>query len=296
MTREEALAILDVSADATAEEVEIAFKAAIKSAHPDTASNGGSQRVDRLVQARSVLQKADSTDLVPLSTVAGLVESLNSMAFAPQREAHADRAVKHVVMHHVGRLASVRRSRTALAVTSGGIAAVVTILQATTKFGVSGSVNEETQATALITAAIGALILIAAGVGLLAWRAGGEEKILKLELEGAAETLSDKATIFETLSEIAAAGGLALESGWTRQTLIDAISAWCADDGGATEERPRPRAIFRSRVPEAVPFHVIARTIGAVDFARLITAKGLEQQIVKEARVADSQHGYTLAV
>jgi hypothetical protein len=76
------------------------------------------------------------------------------------------------------------------------------VLEATTKFAIERHSEGPETATG-ITIAIGAFTVLAALVGLAAWSASSQEKMLELEIEGVAEAFEDKATIEDTLREVA---------------------------------------------------------------------------------------------
>jgi hypothetical protein len=164
-----------------------------------------------------------------------------------------------------------------LAVISGGIAAVVAILEATTKFGATG---EGIRVTDALAASFAARLALAAILGFLAWETSSQETMLQLEIEEAAETIDDKATFIDTIEEAASTSDLNLERGWTRATLTDAVRRWCdkqhGHEGGS---RPvRAGAVgWLWRGPEAMPLRTMAAMISHVDFTRLLTATGLEQ-------------------
>ena len=302
MTRAEALRRLGLDEQASDDEIKRAFRVAVKEAHSDTGGKDHDATVDELVTARAVALKDLSTELVPASQVTDLVHAVSVGQLGARREDRAEKTVRQVVMHHAGRLAHQRRQRLSIAVVTGGLAALVTILEATTKFGVERHYEGRDTETA-VTIAIAILGLLAALLGLAGWNASTQEKMLQLEIEGVGETLNDKATLVDTLDEIATTIGADFAGGWTRATLVAAVGAWSGRSAEDEQSSPRLSIVHaflpaRWRHPGAVPLRSTAGVIGPTDFAKLLTAKGLEQGVVMEALVggdARQVHGFRFA-
>jgi hypothetical protein len=310
MNRQDALDMLGLDEHASEQAVKDAFRRVIKDAHSDTGSGDGRVTVDDLVEAREAALVGSSSVLVPISTVADLIQAMAAGQVEQQirqrQPSVTDKAVRSVVMQHVGRLAETRRRRVGLAVASGGIAALLTLLEATTKFAIERHSEGPETATA-ITITIGVFTVLAALVGLAAWSASSQEKMLELEIEGVAEAFEDKATIEDTLREVAeSTEGFSLGHGWTREELIARVTDWLNHHTepelvrlDATRMRGALQALLIPRRSRVVPLASTAHRIGAADFVRLLTTKGLERGVIVEAQVdaagGGSRHGYRVA-
>lgn len=214
----------------------------------------------------------DSTALVPFDQVMALMKAKPPGGPTPAQQA-SERAFNNVVMHHVGTLAFRKRQRAILASLGAGLTAVLGLITAFAKFGYDTDTLRPMFGAFTAMAAIGS-----AGVALLAWRIASMERALKLDLEEAAETLSDRSAYLDVLDEIG------LGTHWTRQELLGAVEEW-----EIPAVAPRRNGFLGPRYV-AVPLALTAHEIGAVDFSRLLLAKGLELELIEE-RQALGQDG-----
>ena len=106
--------------------------------------------------------------------------------------------MKQVVIHHVGGLAFRRRQRATLAAGSAGIAAVLAVIGALVKATPDGL---DTYKPILFSFAA-VFGVLAAMLGVMAWRINTAERGLQLEPDDVSETLSDRGALADTLSEL----------------------------------------------------------------------------------------------
>jgi hypothetical protein len=282
MDHDEALGVLGLSPGASRAEIEAAFRGAMKVAHPDSGPDSDEAAARRLNEAREKALEAlqPSTALVPVE-VRDLVRAATYGQSQVAKANAADKAVRQVVLHHIGELAQIRRRRTAAAALSGGIAAVLVVMRLSNTL-----VPESRIQQILIGVAIATLSLAAAVLGCWAWLVSSRETLLELRIEEAAETLADKATVMDSVAEIALSGT------WSRAELIEGVRAWI-------QRHEQPDVTLASGAG-SIPLVTLAADIGAVDFARLLTAKGLESGIIEEYSGVDSQgrphFGFRLAL
>jgi hypothetical protein len=239
----------------------------MKIVHPDSGHAPDAELARQLNEAReAALVDSRSTALVPIEAVLDLVRAASSSATAVNRRDASERVVNRVVLQHVGQFAGLRRRRTAIAAAAGGVAAVVALLRSTMRI-------EFIYPWELVVATIFVVAgSAAAALGVMAWLVSSREKLLVLELEGAAETLGDKAAFTETIRE------LGVGDAWTRNALQAAVTKWVTDAEGT----PSPGVRGGS-----VPLQSTARELGPVDFARILLAKGLETGVFEESEIVD---------
>jgi hypothetical protein len=276
--RQEALHLLGLDDSASREAIEAAWRAQMKLVHPDSGRAPDTALAGQVNEARDVaVAGLTGMEVVPVDTVAALVRAVAREQVPVRGSAASDKAVRQVVMRHVGRLAQRRRQQTALALLAAGIAALTALVRTTFDLGVVTTSQEAVLATVLV-----GFTVVAAVVGLLAWNVASREKMLRLEIEDAAETLADKAAFVETIAE------LELGETWARDELRQAIVKW--------SEQPRPPVSPIGST--AVPLSVTADRIGAVDFARLLVVRGLEHGLVSEELIpgptGGRRYGYRL--
>jgi hypothetical protein len=291
MNRAEALTRLGLDFDATPAEIDRAWRSAMKRVHPDSGSDPEPALVAALNEARQVALAAaasTATALVPRDSAYELVRSDPTLAM---HAATSERALRTVVMHHVGHLAYQRRQRTILAGLTGGGAALLALIGALTRF------DPYVVPPSLVLSMSALLATVSALFGVLAWRTAAIERRLQLELDEVAETLSDRAALADTLTE------LGLQSFFTRGELHAAISHWAAgvhvarrDRGPTVASSVREVLLPVGARYRSVPLAHTAAVIGAVDFAKLLIAKGVELgMLIEDERVTGNGevYGYT---
>jgi hypothetical protein len=281
MERLEALTELGLDGSATREQIESAWRGAIKVVHPE-GTHPDPDAARRLNEAREValvgLEGSAGDALVRLSEVMDLVRA---QAQQPVAVAGAERALRRVVMHHVGLLAYRKRERTVLAAISGGLAAALGVITAIIR-----AYDSTRYLLGFVAATLG---LLAAVLGFLAWRVSIAEQTLRLQLEEAAETLSDRAAFVDTINEIG------LGRFWTRADLHGALDRWEIPDG--PWDRTRGSIVGLGPSYRSVPLARTAERIGPVDFGRLLVAKGIELGLIEESATTDGNgivgYGYS---
>lgn len=278
MNRAEALARLGLDADSTAEEIERAWRAAMKHVHPDTGARPDGELAVLLNQAKAEALAAlpkPTTDLVTLEAIAELVRAQQQAAVAGATA--SDRAMKQVVIHHVGGLALRRRQRATLAAASAGIAAILAVIGALVK-ATPNSLDVYKPILFFLGAMFGVL---SAALGVMAWRVSTAERALQLELDDVGETLSDRGAVADTLTE------LELGDFFTRVQLREAIDTWQIDE---TLIGPRyPRSPLVGTVYRSVPLSHTAHTIGPVDFGKLLLTKAVELGLLVDDQNVDAE-------
>jgi hypothetical protein len=283
----EACALLGVPERATPEEINQAFRAQIKAAHPDVASEpSDNAAAARLNEARAVALGLESQrgDLVPIDAVAAIVRAQQQVARATDA---SERAFNQVVRNHVGRISSRKRT----AIVRGAVASSVAIIVGAIG-GVVRASNSGAAGVVLIGIA-GYAALVGVLFGLLALKASTQERLLTLELADADDTLSDRADLSAALDEIG------LDAFFTRRELYDALRVWRVPESAEAAEPDLVRAMLRFYVGSeyrSVPLAVTAARIGHVDFGKLLLAKGLELGLIQEdvSTLPDAPpaHGY----
>lgn len=271
MERARALEVLGLDETASRDEIESAWRSAIKNVHPDSGKESDADAVSEILDARKVALSegnASSTGLVPLARVTDLIKLQQGEIAAKARA--SEQAMRGVVMHHIGTLAFRRRQRTILAGISAGVATVLGLLTALIR--VSPDADIEVQS--LLGTMTGAFALIAAGLGLLAWRIATLERSLQMELDDVAETLSDKAAFSDTINEVG------LGSFFTKSQLQEAIREWSAN--GMPSGARSPSSGLFGGMYRSVPLASTAHAIGPVDFGKLFLAKGIELGLLEE--------------
>jgi hypothetical protein len=273
MQRDEALMKLGLRSDATREEIQAAWRAQMRIVHPDSGSAPNSDLARELNEARDVaLSQTPSTALARSDVLQELISSNASLARAPSLAAASERAIQRIVTHHVGRLTSLRRLRTAIAAVAVGLAAITAIVRSTLRPAIAGANIDAFDTATGVTIAV--LALVGAALGFWAWTVRTREEMLSLDIEGAAATLDDKGTYLDTIREIG------LREDWTLTELRRAVGDWTQAETG--DDWRVSRVLFE---PREAPFQWLARRIGRVDFGRLLLTKGLEHGFLEEGEV-----------
>jgi hypothetical protein len=276
MERAEAIELLGLSEDADPGEVTAAYRRLVKAAHPDSAENGDSARIQELREARdAAAQPGPSQALVTRSDLELIVRRQAEITRLAQE---ADATVSRVVIQHTGKLAALRSHRLTLSGLGAGIGLVLGALGAFARTDVFPELQ------ALLLGAGAGLTICSLIVGSRALQIKSREDQLKIEIEEAGETLSDRGSLIGTLTE------LRLEGFFTREDLQDAIYYWSEMDNEVELIRYRER----------VPLSRVAAKIGPVDFARLLLAKGIESGMLVESEDlgedGETLYGYRRAV
>jgi hypothetical protein len=272
MERDEALARLGLDGSATREDIDSAWRAAMKEVHPDTGSNPDGKLAIELNQARATALSGlpqSGSDLITVDRMAELIRTSQQELVAAERA--GDRAMAQVTMHHVGALAFQRRQRARVAAASGGVAAVLGVIAALLRASPTNGLD--VVRPVLFVAAL-TLGLFAAVLAVLAWQLAAREHWLQMELEDAGETLSERAALSDALTE------LGVGDFFTRAELLEALSRW--DVAHDVIRGPYPVLPFMSPTYEAVPLAHTAGIVGPVDFAKLMLAKGVESGLLRE--------------
>lgn len=273
MDRQEALLRLGLTEAASADDINRAWRQAMKAVHPDTGSNPDPALTVLLNDARAVAlagRPQDVGQLVPLSAVRELIKA--DMAVSGATERASERTLRKITMHHVGGLAFRKRQRTILASVSAG---VTVILGAITAFGKLGDSEDwVVMYQPLFGVATGVGLLLTSFVAVAAWRVTTMERTLALDLEEIADTLDDRTAYVDVLEEID------VGKFWTRQELLAAVEQWARREPGA--RRGGAMSAFIGPAYSAVPVSHVAAEIGPYDFVKLLLAKGQELELIKE--------------
>ena len=289
VTPAEGLARLGLQMGATREQIDDAWRTAMKVVHPDVGVTPDEVMAQQLNEAREAalrpLSVRTSDALVPLASSGSIVEPGTSAELPSQR------AMRSVVMHHVGRIAYRKRQAAVAAGLSALVGAVLALTSAFAKF------DFESTRQAVRYWGFG-LWVVAAVVGMLAVRIAGLQRSLEMELDEVGETLSDRAAVSDTFREIE------LPMFFTRADLHDALERWRPDPAvAARQPRRRPliellaaMAVISAPTYRSVPLARTARRIGPVDFGKLLLAKALELGMVQEDHhpedTGDLTYGY----
>jgi hypothetical protein len=217
----------------------------------------------------------------------------------------SEQSVKAAVTQSIGRLAAVKQQRFTVGLLLAGLAVAGGLIRVTGTFS-----PEEGTVTLREALAWGSGIsaFLGAFSGALGWAVKGREQWLKLQIEGVAGALTDRATLADTLDEID------VESPWTRQEFRAAIESWISRQRtllGESKANVGPDVfgayarVFRAigiLAPKELDEEIwrVASKIGPTDFAGIVLSKGAETGIVEEAIVRDGdgqeRHGYRRVV
>ena len=217
------------------------------------------------------LEHVTGQGLVTRKAIALMLRSQSELAKVSQE---SEATLSRVVVHHLGKLAAARNRR----LTISGLGTVIGLLLAAIGAVVRSETLPPLQAVLI---PLGTLLAICSLViGAMALLNKEREERLRIEIEEAAETLSDRAALVGTLAE------LGLDGFFTREDLQEEIYYWSEMDNEIEVIR------FRDRVP----LSRAAAKIGPVDFARLLLSRGLESGMIVEAEESDDhyeiQYGY----
>lgn len=256
--------LLNLPVGASEEEVKRAYRRLAREVHPDTGEEPDAERLQQLGEARDVaLEHVTGQDLVTRKDIALMLRTQGELAKVSQE---SEATLSRVVVHHVGKLAAARSRR----LTISGLGTVVGLLLAAI-----GAVVRTLPSLQAVLIPFGALLAICSlVVGAMALLNKEREERLRIEIEEAAETLSDRAALVGTLAE------LGLDGFFTREDLQEAIYYWSEMDNEIEMIR------FRDRVP----LSRVAAKIGPVDFARLLLSRSLESGMIVEAEGSDDYH------
>lgn len=272
MDRLTALAYLGVDETATKDDIDTAWRGAVKRAHPDTGSDSDASQVMRLNEARAIALDGLSDSGGELITQPAIREMVRLQQEMTATASASDRAMKQVVMHHVGSLALQRRQRATFAIISGVVAAVLALIGA-----VARATPEEFAWHNLLFTLAGVLGVGAALLGLLSWRMKFREQRLEMEIEDAAETLADRGALAATLTEIG------LGDFFTLPDLQRALADWGSEEKGFPPRPASPLSFLAPPTYRSVPLSQVAALIGPVDFGKLLIAKGKESGLLEES-------------
>jgi hypothetical protein len=261
---EEGMRLLNLPVGASEEEVKRAYRRLAREVHPDTGEEPDVERLQQLGEARDVaLEHVTGQDLVTRKDIALMLRTQGELAKVSQE---SEATLSRVVVHHVGKLAAARSRR----LTISGLGTVVGLLLAAI-----GAVVRTLPSLQAVLIPFGALLAICSlVVGAMALLNKEREERLRIEIEEAAETLSDRAALVGTLAE------LGLDGFFTREDLQEAIYYWSEMDNEIEMTR------FRDRVP----LSRVAAKIGPVDFARLLLSRSLQSGMIVEAEGSDDYH------
>jgi hypothetical protein len=270
LRREEGMRLLNLPAGASEEEVKRAYRRLAREVHPDTGEEPDTERLQQLGEACEVaLEHVTGQELVTRKDIALMLRTQGELVKVSQE---SEATLSRVVVHHVGKLAAARSRR----LTISGLGTVVGLLLAAI-----GAVVRTLPSLQAVLIPFGALLAICSlVVGAMALLNKEREERLRIEVEEAAETLSDRAALVGTLAE------LGLDGFFTREDLQEAIYYWSEMDN----------EIEVIRFQDRVPLSRVAAKIGPVDFARLLLSRGLESGMIVEAEESDDhpeiQYGY----
>jgi hypothetical protein len=250
----------------------------MKVVHPDVGIRPNDEMAKRLNEARQVALSGvaePASELVLRSEAAQLDFPGHTPTTAPERP--SERAMRSVVLHHVGQLAYRKRQSVVLAGAMAVVAACLGLISALGKF--------EFDSTAL-TYRYWSIVLgiLAAAIALVAARIAGLQRKLEVELDEVGETLSDRAAISDAFSEIGVSGF------FTRADLHTELEKWRPVT--SAERRPtsfllgalRSLGVLHGPTYTSVPLAHTAEKIGPVDFGKLLLTKALELNMVEEAQ------------
>lgn len=279
MDRLEALTRLGLDEFASRDHINDAWRNAMKAVHPDSGTAPDPAMTVLLNEARTValgaLPNGNGAALVPIETVMDLVRARPEPGPTSAQRA-AEQTFTKVVMHHVGGLAYRKRQRVILASVTAGVTALLGLGAAFGRFGYDTEMWK-----AVLGGFTAAGAALSAGIGIVAWRVSAMERTLKLDLAETAETLSDRTAYIDVLDEIG------LGEFWSRQELLDVLGQWDVPTDAGVRRVGLLGTLFGPPY-RAVPLAHTAAEIGPVDFARLLTTKGVELELVEERRMERS--------
>jgi hypothetical protein len=223
-------------------------------------------------------------------------------------DAIATRAANAVVKAHVGRLIRLRQQRLTAAILLGGLAGVGLVVHTTigrvTVFDGAGDTTDVfpwwRETLGIVSGVLGAFAVVLAAMG---WFVRNREQYLRLQVEGVADVLADRAMLADLLDEIDPGDN------WTRSEFRDAVDRWIAAQALALSPHQRTvRDIY------AMPLRTIgilaprdsgedmwrvAQRVGPTDFASLVIPRAVGAGMVSEALITDGssrrRHGYLRA-
>jgi hypothetical protein len=266
MTLDEACAVLEVSPDASREEISRAFRQAARTAHTDS-PDGDRAAWDRVVEARDVLQARPSeTALVrDIAREVAKVQSngLERLERRREHEAATRSTLQSVTLRHTSPLLRRQRSAWLAGAAAGALGAIATVIRTV---AINGTGNSE--AAALVGFLTGAY-LIAGVLTARGFLLRFQAERLGHAIEDVTAQLSRRANYLQILNEIREQSWLSDE--WMIGEFEQAIDEWVA---ATATSRPSSLA-------------ATAQEIGSRDFCELLIAKGLELEVIRERTYED---------
>jgi DnaJ-like protein len=269
MTLKDAFATLGLDITASAAEIDAAYRRLVREAHPDT--GGSVEAMARLNEAREVaLQATTTTALVPVDFLRALATRDERAEKKAEQKQVAESTQRQVVSHAIGRTRALRRLA---ALTSGSSAALGAFVQLLRSDVIPGGLPA--QYLPLIP-----MLLICAGIfGAMYVVIRLATDTLKATIEDIGESFQDKDVLLDVLQEILSGGRLS--GWWTKWQFYSAIREWAGPRRGPIAaallgSAMFPSVLFSSSIPR------LSRTLGPVDFARLVITRALAADVLEE--------------
>ncbi|WP_159537531.1 hypothetical protein [Aeromicrobium sp. 9AM] len=280
MNRDEALEVLQLDANPSADEIQTAFRRFVAEGHPDR--GGDANSFSRVVEARDTLVQS-STALVPMNQVREIVLAATRPMEEQARRTELRNETNDVVRGAVRvRTSEIRHQQRRLATLTFmsamvGAASQVGRLEPFKQTGVSNSLGV-------------AFAAIALALGLMIALTNQNKAQIQADIEDIADTMNDKAVLVRTLHDVLGPGATARP--WSPEELHGAVGKWVHESG---ESRPTPiRGGVSQRLlgptGRARPLPHFARRMGVNEFGRLLLAKAKERGVVIESENWDNDH------
>jgi hypothetical protein len=290
----DAYATLGLDPSASHDDVRARFRVLVKERHPD--AGGNAEDLSAVQNAYDAI----CTGTAPMGTA--LQVRLNGAAMVPltageqrrERREDAQRVVRELVRHQTSPLVQAQRQGRWAAIIAGGGALVFAFASTLGIDRIETSTGgEHLWLPGEIRLPIAGLSGAVAGVlALITWKSNARATWIESALEDADDYLSDRNSYLQLLDEISAEGRLG--STWTQQTLVEAIYRW-SDAAGSPPSRQLGLLglltfgflglLTASPRTDQVPLADLALVTGTKDFAKLLTVKGLERDLIVEQLV-----------
>jgi hypothetical protein len=306
LSREDAMRILGLEADASATEIDDRFHRLARETHPDQGGNTDDFR--RVLEARDRLRlEAPSSDLVRArGSDLQAAQPVDLVTLERERDTYkrhrekSEQVTKGLVRAQVNRLTRGRRRANFVAWLGGGAGAVTLAVRAT------GSTAEDYVEIPWVAPVLILSIFISVTCAAVGFVISGRTTRIEQAIEDAAETMSDRSVYLDLFYEFV--DELGNHTSWISGEIEEAVEWWSKRysgrgslNFGADGSAPVLRRLatwasqFTSRTitwlsggTEANPTLAdLAAVIGAGGFTRLLIAKGIENGLLTEVESLD---------
>lgn len=259
MDEADARRILEVDSNATELLVQTAFKAKAQGAHPD--HGGSDEAMSELVEARTVLLKANDPSL---DVVRELSVQLERQSTREEARQVVERTTRLVLARTISPLEQRKNSLSKQSALVGGLTLITALFKLLAPELAGYAIGNVVGLAAVLLATATALL------GLSVWLS--REKIREIEelLSRVADSLSDPVRSLDLIQEIEGASDTDLP--WTELDLDQSVATWIAEDEASVQSES---------------FIELARRIGPEDFSRLFAAICMEQGTLRRKIVEE---------